>query len=103
MLRGLLFALFAVLAGAAEAQLRSIPAEAKRGVIRHIEAMDLEIDGRRQRLSPGAQIRDARNMVVLPAALPPGVLAKFVLDAQGMVARVWLLSPEEAAQPDPRR
>jgi hypothetical protein len=103
MLRSLLFALLVALAGAAAAQFRSIPADAKRGSIRHLEAMDVEIDGKRQRLAPGAQIRDARNMIVLPAALPPGALGRYLLDPQGMVARIWILSPEEAARPDPRR
>lgn len=90
-------------AGAAQAQFRSLPPEAKRGLIRHVEAMDVAIDGKRQRLAPGAQIRDAHNMIVLPAALPAEALAKYLVDAQGNVTRVWLLSPEEAARPDPRR
>jgi hypothetical protein len=103
MFRSLLLAVLVALAGAAEAQFRSIPPEAKRGVIQHLEAMDVEIDGKRQRLAPGAQIRDSRNLIVVPAALPSGALAKYLLDAQGMVARIWILSPEEAARPEPRR
>jgi hypothetical protein len=91
------------LSGTAQAQFRSIPAEAKRGVVRHVEAMDVEIDGKRQRLAPGAQIRDSRNLLVVPAALPSGALARYLLDTQGMVARIWILSPEEAARPEPRR
>ncbi len=87
-------------AGAALAQLRHIPAEAKRGEIRHVQGMVVEINGRQQRLAPGAQIRDASNFVIVPTALPPGALVKYLLGADEMVRRVWILTPQEAAQPD---
>jgi len=87
-------------AGAALAQLRHIPAEAKRGEIRHVQGMAVEINGRQQRLAPGAQIRDASNFVMVPAALPADAVIKYLLDANGMVRRVWILTPQEAAQPD---
>ena len=86
------------LAGAAYAQLRSIPEAAKRGEIRHLQDMVVEISGRQQRLAPGAQIRDAANRVVMPAALPPGARVKYVVDGAGLVRQVWILTPEEAAQ-----
>jgi len=38
----------------------------------------------------------------VPTALPPGTLVKYVLDAAEMVQRVWILTPQEAAQPDTR-
>jgi hypothetical protein len=84
------------------AQIRSLPEDAKRGEIRHVQDMDVEIDGRRQRLAPGAQIRDAVNLLVLPAAIPAGARVKYVLNADGQVHRVWILTPQEAAQPDKR-
>ena len=88
--------------GAAAAQLRSIPEEAKRGTMRHLQDLAVEIDGQRQRLAPGAQIRDASNMVVVPAAVPSGALVKYRMDAEGMVRQVWILTPQEAAQRDKR-
>ena len=98
-----LFFLLALLAPAlALAQFRTIPKEAKRGEIRSLGQMDVEISGRKMRLAPGAQIRDAGNRVVLPTALPEGARVKYVLDPQDMVHRVWILSPQEAAQPDAR-
>lgn len=99
-------ALLIALAGAtqlAQAQFRTIPADAKRGEIRHVGQMDVEIDGKKMRLSPGAQIRDPGNLIVLPAALPAGAKVKYLLDPQEMVQRVWILSPQEAAQPDPKQ
>ena len=83
---------------AAHAQLRTIPEAAKRGEIRHLQDMVVEISGKRQRLAPGAQIRDAANRIVMPAALPPGAPVKYVVDAAGLVRRVWILTPQEAAQ-----
>jgi hypothetical protein len=67
----------------------------------HVEAMLVEINGERVQLAAGAQIRDRANMIVLPAALPPGSLVKYTRNAQGQVARVWILTPQEIAQPDP--
>jgi hypothetical protein len=87
-------------ATAAQGQLRTIPEDAKRGVMRHLEGMVVEIDGKPQRLSAGAQIRSASNLIVVPTAVPPGTPVKYRLDGQGHVRQVWLLTPEEAAQTD---
>jgi len=96
----LLIAALAFALSSAHAQLRTITAEAKRGQIRHLHEMIVEIDGKPARLAPGAQIRNASNLIVLPAALPPGSQVKYTLDREGMVVRVWILTPEEAARPD---
>lgn len=103
MLRLLAFALAACFAGVAFAQFRAIPLDAKRGEIRSLGNMDVEIDGKKMRLSAGAQIRDAGNLIIVPTALPAGAKVKYLLDAQDMVRRVWILSPQEASQPDPKR
>ncbi len=99
----LLTLVFALLAGAAQAQFRSIPAEARRGTLSHVQGMTVEIDGKRVELAAGAQIRDGRNLVVLPAAVPAGIAVKYMLGSDGKVARAWILSPQEAAQPDPQK
>src|SRR5260221_13067564 len=99
MIRSIAFVLLlAVAAGAAQAQLRSIPADAKRATLSHVEGMMVEIDGRKMQLAAGAQIRDGRNMILVPAAVPPGVAVKYLLDSQGLIGSVWILSPQEAAQ-----
>ena len=92
-------------AGAALAQpiLRSIPDDAKRGVMSPVQGMTVEIDGKRIELAAGAQIRDGRNMIVVPNALPRNVIVRYQLDPDRKVRRVWLLSPQEAAQPDPKK
>jgi hypothetical protein len=99
--RAIALCLLAGLPPSAAAQLRSIPADARRGEIRHVQGMLVEINGQRMLLAPGAQIRDASNRIVVPTALPPGALIRYLLDAQGSPNRIWLLTPEEAGQPDP--
>jgi hypothetical protein len=86
----------ALLSAGVHAQVRAIPGDAKRGEIRHVENMQVQIDGMPQRLAPGAQIRDASNRVVVPTALPAGVQVKYLLNEEGMVRQVWILTPEEA-------
>jgi hypothetical protein len=80
------------------AQLRTVPASAKRGEMRHLQDMIVQIDQKQAQLSPGAQVRDIHNRLMLPAAIPPGSIVKYLTDTQGMVHRVWVLTPQEAAQ-----
>ena len=104
MIRSLLaILLFTFAAGAAQAQLRTIPAEAKRAKLSHVQGMTVEIDGKQTQLAMGAQIRDGNNRIVVPTAVPPGVLVKYMPDLQGQVSRIWILTPQEAAQPDPQK
>ena len=86
------------LAATAAAQLRTVPADARRGVIVHLQDMIVQIDQSTARLAPGAQIRDIHNRLLLPAAIPPGSIVKYKLDAQGLVTHVWILTVKEAAQ-----
>ena len=84
----------------AAAQLRTVPPEAKRGTVSHVQDMLIELDGKPGRLSPGAQIRDTNNRLMLPVALPPKSDVKYLLDVAGNVHRVWILSAAESAQAD---
>ena len=94
------FILLACCAALAAAQLRTVPPEAKRGAMTHKQDMIVTVDGKDQRLSPGAQIRDTDNRLVLPVALPPKSDVKYLVDAVGNVHRVWILSKAESAQAD---
>ena len=96
----------AALAAPAHAQLRTIPADAKPATLRHVQDIIVELDGKLVRLTPGAQIRDSFNRLVLPTALASKTSVKYATDASGMVHRVWILSPEEAARlpkPQPKK
>jgi hypothetical protein len=90
--------LLAALPVAALAQLRTIPQDAKRGQLRHLQEMDVSVDGVRESLAPGAQIRDASNRVVLPATVQSETPIRYRRDREGRVNQVWILSAEEAAQ-----
>jgi hypothetical protein len=58
-----------------------------------------EIDGKAVTLSPGVQIRDPYNMMVLPGMIRQPVPVRYMTDGAGFVNRVWILSSQEAAQP----
>ena len=91
------------IAGAA-AQTRALPDDAERGVMQHVQGNVVTVDGRTIQLAPGATIRDRNNLIIVPTALPgEGALAEYTLDPGGQVARVWLLTPEEASRQKPRR
>ena len=92
-----LFLLLAIAMPAA-AQLRTIPKEAQYGQIRHLQAMVVELNGKEARLSPGAQIRDPDNRLVVPTSLAEKTLVRFQVDGAGLVHRVWILSARERAQ-----
>jgi len=96
-LAGLLFV------ASAAAQLRTIPSSAERGVMTHLSGMLVSLNGKRVQLAAGAQIRDTSNRIILPSGLPADARVKYTLDVQGQVHRVWILSPAEAAQPDPKK
>lgn len=98
MTRSLAVAVILCLAGLAHAQLRALPANAQFGQIRHLQEMVVQIDGKLARLSRGAQVRDAHNRILVPAAIPAGSLVKYTLNAQGEVSAVWILTAHEAGQ-----
>jgi hypothetical protein len=101
-MRSLLAALLILCCAGAAAQLRSIPQDAKRGTMRHLQDTIVEIDGKQARLSHGAQIRGQSNTIIVPTALPPDSVVKYQLDQDGYVHRVWILTLQEAAQADQR-
>jgi hypothetical protein len=90
--------LLAALPAVAFAQLRTIPADAKPGKIRHVKEMDVALDGKTERLAAGAQIRDASNRIIVPMTIPADAPVKYRRDAEGRVHQVWILTPAEAAE-----
>jgi hypothetical protein len=95
----LLPALMAV-TGFAQTRPVPVPEDARRGVIRHVEQMAVAVDGKVVQLAAGAQIRNQQNLIIVPAAIPPtGAWADYVLNRDGEIFRVWLLTPAELARP----
>jgi hypothetical protein len=99
-----LLAAFALAMAAAAAlgqvSVRTLPEDARRGYLSYVQGNVVTLDSKEIRLAPGAQIRSANNLVVLPTQLPPKSLVKYQLDGGGSLFRAWILSPQEAAQPD---
>jgi hypothetical protein len=95
----------ACIAVAAQAQMqRAFPQNALRGSLVIGTAPEAKLNGDPARLAPGARIRDANNMVVVPTAVTGGpYLVNYTLDSSGLVKDVWILRPDEAAvQPWPK-
>ena len=103
MMRLLAAALMLCASTAALAQLRAVPPQAQRATLWHLEGRLVQLDGAQVLLSPGAKIRDARNRLVRPGAIPPGSAVRFLPDKRGNVHRVWILSPQEAADTAPAK
>ena len=95
--------LLAVLPVTVLAQLRAIPQDAKRGQLRHLQEMEVSVDGVRETLAPGAQIRDAANRIVMPATVRSEMPIRYRRDREGRMNEVWILSAEEAAQAQERK
>jgi hypothetical protein len=83
--------------------LRSLPIEAKRAEMQPPHEGVVMINGKQLSLSPASQIRNTQNLIVMPSTVREPVLVKYVTDSNGNVHRVWILSPDEAARPDPKR
>ena len=87
-------------ASAASAQIESIrsaPRDVKPAVIA-VSATPpiIQVDGKADRFSPGARIRDRDNRLVLTGTLAGrSVYSVYKRDAAGLVHEVWLLNEEE--------
>ena len=91
--------LLCFVAASALAQARNIPEQAKGGALTHLQDMIVAINGVAVRLAPGVQIPDQNNFLIVPTAVPPGSQVKYLLDQDGFVRQVWILTPDEARQP----
>ena len=59
----------------------------------------ITVDGKEDRLSPGARVRDRNNMLVLSGALAGQTLyTVYRRDGAGLVHEVWLLDEQEYAK-----
>lgn len=78
--------------------MRNFPPAVVRGTISFKSPPEIIVDGKPERLSPGARIKNEHNLLVLTAALAG---KEFVVNYKrenigGMVSEVWILTPEEA-------
>ncbi len=79
--------------------LRQFPTAAKRGILELQNPPEVLINGQPQRLSPGARIRDASNLLIVSSQLMGRKLVvNYLPNAQGEVQEVWLLNRNEAQE-----
>lgn len=90
--------LLACCAGTALAQVRDFPAAALRGTLVVTQPPIVLMDGVSTRLSPGARIRNAENLMVLSASLlNQSLTVNYTRDTHGLVHEVWILTAAEAS------
>jgi hypothetical protein len=78
---------------------RVLPTDVQRGVLVITQAPDVRLDGRGERLSPGARIRNTSNLLLLSGEVTGRALPViYRRDMQGLIHEVWVLSPEELAR-----
>lgn len=79
--------------------LRKFPANALRGKIRVVQAPEILMDGKPERLSPGSRIRDTQQRMVMSASITNmEFIVNFVRNPLGEVHEVWILNELEAKQ-----
>ena len=54
----------------------------------------VQIDGREQRLAPGARIVGANNTSITPNQVPANSKVRYRVDSSGLVTHVWILPPD---------
>lgn len=88
----------AVVQNEATAGGRNFPEGTLRGQMMVLAAPEIQLDGRPDRLSPGARIRSAENMVVTTGAVTgQNLLVNYTRDPAGLVREVWILTATEAS------
>jgi hypothetical protein len=78
---------------------RPFPPNTVRGAMVITNPPELVMNGKAERLSPGARIRGANNMLVMSGSIVgQNLLVNFVREPNGLVHEVWILTEAEAQQ-----
>lgn len=84
---------------ASAAAVRQFPAQALRGRLLVVAPPEIRMDGKATRLSPGARIRDAQNMLTMSTTLiGREVVVNYTRESHGLVHEVWILNDAEIAE-----
>ena len=75
---------------------RTLPPEAKVGVMQPLAGDGkIIIDDKTLPISPATQFRSRQNLIVMPATIQEKQDIVYLNDFQGIVHRVWMISPAE--------
>jgi hypothetical protein len=105
--KGLLFGLTALLISTcmvpevalAQTYARQFPTAAKRGILEVTQPPYVLLNGAQQQLSPGARVRGTTNTTVMSGSLVgQRLLVNYLLNLQGQVHEVWILTDAEAQE-----
>ncbi len=78
---------------------RQFPKAALRGVLVVKAPPEVSLNGKPDRLSPGARIRNLNNNFTVPGALiDQELLVNYTRDSMGQIYEVWVLTAEEAKE-----
>jgi hypothetical protein len=78
---------------------RQAPADVRPGILVVTAPPDITLDGKPDRLSPGARIRDTRNLLLLSGSVVGQQLpVVYRREAAGLVHEVWVLTEQEYAK-----
>ena len=81
---------------------RQFPKDARRGELVVMNAPEIAMDSKPDRLSPAVRIRDINNNLVLSGTLVnQRLVVNYVRDNTGLVHNVWVLNREEIKQKMP--
>ena len=81
---------------------RLFPKGTVRGQMTFMRGQEVALNGVRERLSPGAQVRDERNSMPARGSLEGKTFTvNYLRDQSGVIRRVWLLSEGEAKRAMP--
>jgi hypothetical protein len=90
-------------------RLRTIPDDAKKGVMWPPRGRHVRINDTMMVLAPGATIRDMNNRIVLPNTVRQPKKIRYTLDTYGQVRKIWISPTGEymgrhqpTLPPDPR-
>jgi hypothetical protein len=88
----------------AQGTVRTFPENALRGKLVVQLSPEVMLDGKPDRLSPGARIYGPDNLLILPSRLAgEPYMVNYVRDSHGLVHQVWVLTPAEVAIKRPVR
>ena len=92
------------LLASAQATVRPFPPQAERGVMQITQPPEMLLNGKPDRLSPGARIHGPDNMLRMSGTLMgQQAVVNFVREPAGQVHEVWILTEAEAAQKLPTK
>jgi hypothetical protein len=93
-------ALLATSLASAQQAVRPFPPQTQRGTLQVTNPPEVLLDGKAERLSPGARIRGVNNLLVMSGAIVgQSLVVAYVRNPLGQLHDIWVLNATEARLP----